>query len=137
MDRHSWKRAAVLAEELEAIDAFASGLRLLPEGAALADQLGLPSSQSVRTALHAATPPPVALGFDQLATSTSMRARVGIVAHKLVPPPGFIRYWWPPAARNRVFLVAGYLYRPLWLLRHAPAGWRAWREAQRRVGPRR
>jgi hypothetical protein len=86
----------------------------------------------VKTALHATTPPPVALGFDQLATARGIR-RLEILLHKAFPPPGFIRHWWPPAARSRHMLLIGYLYRPVWLIQHAPAGYRAWRTARRQV----
>lgn len=129
----AWHEAAELARQLRAVDAFAAGLRLLPEGTALAERLELPATQSVKTALRASTPPPVALGFAQLAGAKTLRERLEIAGRKLFPPPGFVRHWWPPAARSRWMLLLGYLYRPLWLLRHAPRGARAWLEARRRT----
>jgi hypothetical protein len=131
-----WREAADLAERLGAGESFAAGLRLIPEGAALAQRLGLGSTQSVAVALRASTPPPIALGFEQLAGAGSARRRTSILVRKLVPPPGFIRHWWPPAARNPAMLALGYLYRPLWLVRNAPRGWRAWQEARARVRSR-
>ena len=128
-----WKKAAELARELHATDSFGTGLRLVPEGRALADRLGLPVTQSIKVALEASTPPPVALGLEQLRTADSSWARTRIIARKLFPPPGFIRHWWPPAARNWRMLILGYLYRPVWLLRRAPQGFKAWREARRQV----
>jgi hypothetical protein len=133
LDDTVWIAAAELAEQLAADDQFAAGLRLVDGGSELADRLGLGATRSVRVSLQATTPPPVALGFEQLAQAGGIRARAAIVARKAVPPPGFIRHWWPPAARNRRMLVLGYMYRPLWLLQHAPAGLRAWRAARRRV----
>ena len=126
----TWQEALELARRLGALEAFATGLRLLPAGAELAQRIGAPDARSVKTALLASTPPPVALGFDQLHAARGLR-RVEILLRKLFPPPGFIRHWWPPAARNRPMLVLGYLYRPVWLARNAPAGYRAWREARR------
>jgi hypothetical protein len=128
-----WMHARGLANELAATDAFAAGLRLLPAGAVLADRLELPPIRSVKVALHASTPPPIALGFDQLAQARGLQARARIVARKFVPPPGFMRHWYPPAARSRRQLAFAYVYRPIWLVRNAPRGWRTWRETRRRI----
>lgn len=135
-DATTWDAAAALARELDAVDALGAGLRLLPAGAELAQRLDLPANRSVDAALKAASPPPVALGFEQLASASGWRARLKIAALKAFPPPGFIRHWWPPAARGPLMLAVGYLYRPIWLLQRAPAGWRAWRAARRSVRPR-
>ena len=132
-DESLWREAARLASELGATDAFAAGLRLRPEGAGLADRLGLPAVGSVEVALRATTPPPVALGFEQLARADRMRTRAAIVWRKLVPPREFIVHWYPPAADSRGKLALAYARRPFSLLRQAPRGFRAWREARRQV----
>ena len=137
VDESDWVRAASLAERLDGSDAFATGLRLVPQGAELAARLSLAQTQSVNVALHASSPPPIALGFEQLARAASIREFLTIVARKAVPPPGFVRHWWPPAARNRRMLALAYLYRPFWLLRHAPRGARAWLMARREARARR
>jgi hypothetical protein len=128
-----WKSALALAQQLEATDAFAAGLRLTAAGEALADLLALPAGRSVEVALRASTAPPVALGFEQLARADGWRARAAIVAHKLAPPPEFIRHWSPRAAESRPQLVLAYMYRPFWVLRHSPRGLRAWIKARRQV----
>src|SRR4051794_38942255 len=133
VDESTWQEAASLAQRLGATDAFATGLRLLPQGAELAARLSLPKTRSVEVALRASTPPPTALGFEQLARAASPGELLGVIARKAVPPPGFIRHWWPAAARNRGMLALGYLYRPIWLLRRAPRGLRAWLVARRNV----
>ena len=130
VDEATWTRALRLAEQLDALAAFATGLRLLPEGAALAERIGVPDATSVRASLLASSPPPIALGFDQLASARGAH-RFEILLRKIVPPPGFVRHWWPPATRNSLMLIVGYVYRPIWLLQRAPAGYRAWREAKR------
>lgn len=132
VDLAGWQAAAALAHELRAVDMFSTGLRLTPEGAAMARKLGLPMASSVNAALYTLTPPPIAFGFEQLA-SASRLARVRLLLWKFFPPPGFIRHWWPPAARSRRMLLVGYLYRPIWILRRAPAGFRAWRAARHLV----
>jgi hypothetical protein len=128
-----WRKAAALAAELEATDAFATGLRLTPAGAQLAIRLQLPASRSVGAVLRAASPPPVALGFEQLARAPGVRARARIVWRKLIPPAGFVRHWDPRAADSRFALLRAYLRRPLWILRHMPRGFRAWHIARRSV----
>ena len=128
-----WMGARALAEELEATDALAAGLRLIPAGVALADRLDLSPNRSVKVALHARPRAPIALGIEQLAQANGWLARARIVARKLVPPRGFMRHWYPPAAGSRRQLVFAYVYRPIWLLRNAPHGWREWRRARRRV----
>jgi hypothetical protein len=134
-DAATWKAAAELARALDAEPAFAAGLRLVPSGRLLADELGLPTEQSVAVALRATTPPPVALGFDQLARANGLRARLAILRHKLFPPPTFMRKWSPRAQEGRLGLALAYAWRPLWLLSKAPAGFRAWRAARRSQPP--
>jgi len=128
-----WIEAAGLATELDATDSFAAGLRLMPAGAMLAERLGLPPPRSVDAQLRAASPPPVALGFEQLARARGLRARAEIVVRKLVPPPEFIRHWDPRAGKGRAALLRAYLRRPFWILRRAPCGLRVWRRARREV----
>jgi hypothetical protein len=137
LEQSDWIQVASLAERLRASDAFATGLRLVPQGVELASWLSLPGPRSVKVALHASTPPPIALGFEQLARASTARQFLAIIFRKAVPPPGFMRHWWPPAARNRGVLALAYLYRPLWLLRHAPRGARAWLVARRKVRAKR
>jgi hypothetical protein len=130
-DTATWRAAAELAEALDASPAFAAGLRLVPAGRELADELGLPAGQPVDVALRAGTPPPIALGFHQLSRAKGVRARLSIVRHKLIPPPTFIRHQFPEARASRLRLALAYVDRWRWLLRKAPAGFRAWRSARR------
>ncbi|HWC85561.1 MAG TPA: nucleotidyltransferase family protein [Solirubrobacteraceae bacterium] len=128
-----WRDAATLAERLEATDALSAGLRLTAPGEALAAALGLPSPRSVGAVLRASSPPPVALGFEQLASARNARERAAIVWRKLLPPASFIRHWQPEGTETRRGLALAYLRRPLWILRHAPAALRSWRAARRHV----
>ena len=130
-DEETWWAAAEIAASLRATSAFAAGLRLIPTGSALADRLGLPTELSTDVALRAGTPPPVALGLDQLAQAGDLRARMNILRHKLVPPASFMRHWSPRARQGRLGLILAYLWRPLWLISRLPSGLRAWRRARR------
>jgi hypothetical protein len=130
-DDDLWRNASALADQLAASDSFVTGLRLAPAGASLAVRLGLSSTGSVEARLRATTPPPIALGFEQLVRAGGMRARVGVVLGKLVPPPAFVRHWDPRAADSHAALLRAYLMRPFWLLRKAPQGFLAWRRVRR------
>jgi hypothetical protein len=131
-DIATWEAAAELAASLQATPAFAAGLRLTEPGRVLASQLDLPTQASVRLALTATTPPPIALGFDQLEQAAGFRQRVVILRHKFFPPVTFMRRWSPLARRGRRGLLLAYVRRWLWLMRYAPAGFRAWRSARRK-----
>jgi hypothetical protein len=130
-DEGTWRDAAEIAASLRATAAFAAGLRLIPAGRALADRLALPDVVPADVALRASTPPPVALGIEQLARADGVRGRLEILWRKLVPPVSFMRHWSPLARRGRLGLLLAYLWRPLWLLARLPAGLAAWRQARR------
>jgi hypothetical protein len=128
-----WDAASSLAARLEATAAFATGLRLLPAGDAVARRLGLPSERSIETTLRATTPPPMALGFEWLAQTSGGRARAALVAGKLFPSVTFMRAWSPLANRGPAGLALAYVWRPIWLALHAGPAFLAWRRARRRV----
>jgi hypothetical protein len=127
----TWQEALGLAERLEAVPSFAAGLRLLPEGAALAERLGLSDVVDREVALRAAGAHSTAIGFARLAATPGVRAKLALVARKVVPTPAFMRHWSRAARRGRLGLAVAYLWRPIWLLLHLiPAGV-AWLRAKR------
>jgi hypothetical protein len=128
-----WREATRLATALDAIRAFATGLRLRPEGSRLAEAFGLPAATTTQAALRSAGAPPTALGFERLARAKGVRRRMHLVAHELAPSPSFMRIWHPLAGRGRAGLVAAYAIRPFWLLRWSLPGARAWLRARRRA----
>jgi Uncharacterised nucleotidyltransferase len=132
-DDDLWHVAAGVAAALRATETFVAGLRLVPAGERLVTRLGLADARSVDAELRAGSPPPLALGFEQVARASGTRARAEIVWHKLVPPPAFIRYWDPRAANSRLALARAYVRRPLSLLRRTPRGLQAWHRARRSV----
>jgi hypothetical protein len=132
-DEALWIEAAELARRLQATDAFAAGLRMAPDGQALAERLELPNSGSVEVSLRAVTAPPVALGMEQLAQAKGFLPRAEILGRKVVPPRAFIRHWDPRASESTSRLLLAYVRRPFWLLRHTPGGLRAWWRARREV----
>jgi Uncharacterised nucleotidyltransferase len=129
-----WRDAARIAERVRAVPAFSAGLRLLPDGQALAERLGLGGERDVETTLRVRSAPPTALGFHRLTEARGARAKAAFLARELVPTTLFMRRRFAIARRGPVGLVLAYLWRPLWLLGHAGAGFLAWRRARRESG---
>jgi hypothetical protein len=124
-----WEEAASLALRLEAESMFAAGLGLLDHGRQILARLGLSDRKTVEVALRATTPPDLALGFHQLASTPGLRPKLAFVARKIFPSAAWMRRCIPLARRGRLGLAAAYLLRPFWLLRRAGPGFRAWRKA--------
>lgn len=128
-----WLEAVEVAGELDAVGNVATGLRLLPEGRELAERLGITPQGSVDALLRVAHVP-LASGFEELATTPGVRAKLSIVRSELVPTPDFMRWWSPLARRGPAGLAACYLWRPLYLATRAVPGLLAWRRARRIAG---
>ncbi len=134
LPEETWRAAAALATRLGAEQALGAGLRLVPEGRALADRLGLSTELTPQLALLAGGENPVALGIERLAGARGVRARAQVLGRALWPKPTAMRAWYALARRGRGGLAAAYLLRPVWVLRQVPAALGVWREARRRAG---
>jgi hypothetical protein len=126
-----WETAARLAERLDALPAFATGLRLTPSGSMLATRLNIPDHTSAESLLRSWNEPKMALGFAWLSQTKGFRPKLMLVSRKLVPQAAFLRAWSPLARRGPIGLAAAYAWRPLWLLLNAVPGYLAWRKAQK------
>jgi Uncharacterised nucleotidyltransferase len=131
VDRHVWEEAAALAVELDAIPAFAAGIRLAPGGPELLDVLSIAAAPTVDVAVYAAGNVPVLRGLWRL-EQASGRDKFGLLARELVPTPAFMRASSPLARRGPLGLGAAYAIRPLWLASRLPSAYRALRRARRR-----
>jgi hypothetical protein len=131
LDRDVWREAAALARVVEAEEALGAGLRLAPDGAAIADALGVTRAQSTERRLLAASAPREALTVEQLASTRGAAARARIVLNRVVPPPSYLRFRHPLARRGPAGLVLAYLWRPVSLALRAPRAISAWRRAAR------
>ncbi len=130
LDDATWRSAAQLAEELDAVTAFSAGLRLTAEGAALADRLSLPDRLPERWILWGQTPPPGALRLHELATVPGVGAKARFLASTLLPPPSVIRGLYPEARDGTGALLLAYLRRGAAGIRNAPSAIRAVRRAR-------
>ena len=106
-----WDRATVLATRLGARTSLAAGLRLVPSGVVLADELGLPRGTSLVVAVRSETPPPVTEGLIRLAQTPGLGRRMRVVADAILPPPAYVRTYSTLARRGRLGLAAAYVER--------------------------
>jgi hypothetical protein len=130
LDRSTWAKSAELAHQLGVSDAFSVGLRLLPAGAEMADNLPLEPVRSVEAHLRSVTPTPTSLGWMHLLEQPSARMRLRLARAELLPSPAFMREWSPTARKGRWGLARAYVGRPFWLLRQLPGALRDLRRAR-------
>lgn len=125
----AWEQASRLAGELQALDGFSAGLRLLPAGGARADALGLPRAEAQRWAIaHRAEQPRGTFHVTAFTRAGGVRERLGIARRALLPRRPWIVLAYPWAAGGRCRLLAAYgmhvLRSPAWAAR-------AWRFRRR------
>jgi hypothetical protein len=112
IDEAHWREAAQLADRLGGTETFGAGLRLLPEGRALAARLGVPPTRSLLAGARADGAPTGARFVASALDRGGLRAVLWAVA----PPPAVMRSWYPDSS-----LPAAYLRRPVRVVRRAPA----------------
>lgn len=129
-----WRQAAALAAELDALHAFAAGLRLLPQGMQVASELGLPDKSALDWEIrHLQERPRGAFHVDAFGGAATVRERMALARRALLPNRRWleIEYHW--AKRSRLLLVPAYALHlaraPLWAAR----AW-AFRRRARRAG---
>lgn len=127
----AWREAAALAERVDAVDAFGVGLRLVPEGQALAAQLRLPPNGSRNAALRVMAAPGVTIALDRLLATPGLRAKARLLLGWTFPPSDFMRAWSALARTGRAGLLLAYIWRPLALAGKTVPSVRAWRRAER------
>lgn len=127
-----WKQATGLAGEVQAVDALAAGLRLLPAGAALADELGLPPAEAQLWAIaHRSEEPRGALHLAAFSQAKSARERLDIARRAVLPKRAWIAREYGGTATGSLRLLPAYgvhaLRSPAWAVR----AWRFRRRAPR------
>jgi hypothetical protein len=117
-----WREAASLAEDVGGEESFAAGLRLLPTGAKLADQLGLGSAERVLWDLaNRDSQPRGTFHLEALAEARSAREKVDIIRRALLPSQAWMSWEMRWATRSRAHLALAYLTHfarsPVWAVR--------------------
>ena len=130
-----WREAALVAQEIGATEALAAGLRLVPEGQVLADDLNLTRRMSVELALRTLSVTQDALFFERFSETRGTKAKLGLLARKFFPTATTLRANSPLANRSRLGLMWVRVTHPVELaVRFVPA-FRAWRFARRKANP--
>ena len=129
-----WHEAAHVAASIGALESFAAGLRLLPEGREVASWLGLQPPASSEVLLHASTVPDGAMFLERLASAQGGRARWQLLARGIVPSASYMRVHSPLARRGAAGLGAAYALRALTRLATLGTALRAVRAARRGGG---
>lgn len=111
LDAGTWASAARLAGDLDASEAFAAGLRIVPAGERLASALGLPEVRSPQRVLMAGDQPAGSLGLLRIVQPAPVRERLRALRYALIPSPAHMRASSPLAARGRAGLALAYLAR--------------------------
>ena len=131
LDATAWQHACRLAAEIGATNALAAGLRLVPEGSACADRLGLPARATVSVAAQMDSAPPTTRGWYLFANTRGLLPRLRFLALKLFPHPEFMRARIPLARRGPAGMALAYARRALTLPVIAPRGLVAFLAARR------
>lgn len=117
-----WRAAAELAEAVQGVAAISAGLRLLPDGARIADRLGLPPAAQLDWEIrNRDARPRGTFHLQALTDARGFRERASVLARSLFPTRRWIvrEYRW--AERGKALLVVAYarhiLRTPLWAAR--------------------
>lgn len=117
-----WDSAAALAHEIAATQAFAAGLRLLPQGAVEATRLALPQTEELDWMIrHRWSRPRGTFHLGAFAEARGLAGRLDIVRRALLPGRAWMTYEYRWARRGGVRLVAAYALHiaraPVWAAR--------------------
>ncbi|MDQ3897672.1 MAG: nucleotidyltransferase family protein [Actinomycetota bacterium] len=137
LDRSDWVEATKVAEEIGALEAFAAGLRILPAGRVLADDLALTRTMSVELALRTRSVTQNAIFFERLADTAGARNKIRLLVRKMFPTAATLRLNSPLANRGRLGLLCAWAVHPFSVaVRFVPA-FLAWFQARRSTSVRR
>jgi hypothetical protein len=131
-----WEEAVALARALEAIPAFATGLRLLPSGEAVAARLGLSSDDWTRGDVEGGKTWHLARTLGWLVETPGLAAKLRFLVGRLFPAPVVMRSRVPLARHGRLGLLLAYPWRIVLLLRYLLPALRTLRAVGRRSSDR-
>jgi hypothetical protein len=124
-----WQETAHMAASVGAEIQLAGALRLVPGGDELAARLGLPVGEAADAAMRGLLAMR-ANGYERLALTPGLRARVRLAARALFPSRVLMRWYYPRARKGPVGLAIAYAFRVSVVIRRAPSELRAWHRAR-------
>ncbi len=127
----AWREAAAVAERLDATEAFAAGLRLLPAGEVLAEALTLPRSVNVELYLRTRSAPSAALFFEKLAATAGLSAKIALIRRKLFPTAVYLGSQSTAGRVRAMALVRPWARRAISLATRLLPAFRSWNQARR------
>jgi hypothetical protein len=131
LDEAGWRATAALAGRLDALPALRAGLQTRPEGAELADRLGLGEVEvPAHWALLSNDADQTAVRLEELGHLPWYR-RPGQAMRWAFPSPAFVRAGDPRAQRGPVGLAVAYGARLVDGARRFPAAYRQYRASRR------
>jgi glycosyltransferase involved in cell wall biosynthesis len=130
----TWQESAQLAQRIDALPTFVTGLWTLPEGRALATRLVLPHRAPVEIMLRAGSPPPMAVGLDAVIRTPGVTPKLRLFARLAVPSRSWMHAHVPFSRRGRGALTTAYVWRALRLLSSGPTAARAWLRTTKQAG---
>jgi hypothetical protein len=123
-----WVAARDLAGELDALTAFAVGLRRTAAGEAVAEGLGLSYAGARRWSLRIGDAPPGSYRLHEVLDAPSAGRQLRLLARALFPAASYMRGIAPEARGNQRALALAYIRRLAKGARHARAAARAARQ---------
>jgi hypothetical protein len=104
-----WQEATRLARALRATEGFAAGLRLMPAGAMVADELGLPPAEGLLWHIaHRDERPRGTFHLQAFTEARGLRERTAVLRRSLLPTRAWIVWEHPWAAAGGARLLAAY-----------------------------
>ncbi len=131
LDRPTWGASERLARSIGASERFAAGLRVLPDGKALANDLGLSREVSIQTSLMSARSELPHAGLLASMYGVDLRRKLVLLWRVLVPPRSEMLRWWPAAGRGGAWMAMAYVRRLGVILRLLPRTLLVWRRVAR------
>jgi hypothetical protein len=131
LDAETWREAARLARRLDALDAFAAGLRLNPRGKRLAADLSLPEPRHLETRMRADSAANAAIVLERTMAGGTWRERARMVYAHVFPSAAWMRALQPENTQNSLALLRARVRRPFVLLHRLPSAVRTRRRYRR------
>jgi hypothetical protein len=120
VEESKWSSALELARAYRGIPAFATGLRLLPEGGDLARRLNLGEVRSLQHEIRREDNVIAEELYALLAADVGIGRKLAIAASDVFPRPDYMRWWSPLARRGKLGLAGAYVWRVIWVIGQAP-----------------
>jgi hypothetical protein len=131
-----WEEASRMAGELDEIETFAAGLRLVPDGAAVAGQLGLPTPGSLRLRIlgqpASAESRIAALRWVRFREAPGVLGKVRLVSTEVVPSRASLVALTPTETPTAGQLAGAYVRRLLAVVGAVPSGFAVLKAAHSR-----